>query len=78
VQLQYHEISQLQQMKQPPPKTKQNQTLKLLIATAIANKALEKLKNTKNYEADCKKNNNQTNSLEILETKTWKQVLFAK
>jgi hypothetical protein len=41
-------------MKQPPPKTKQNQTLKLLIATAIANKALEKLKNTKNYEADCK------------------------
>jgi hypothetical protein len=50
--------------------------LKLLIATAIANKALEKLKITKNYEADCK-NNNQTNSLEILETKTWKQ-LFAK
>jgi len=51
--------------------------LQLLIATAIANKALEKLKNTKNYEADCKNNNNQTNSLEILETKTWKQ-LFAK
>jgi hypothetical protein len=47
--------------------------LKLL----IANKALEKLKNTKNHEADCKNNNNQTNSLEILETKTWKQ-LFAK